>query len=66
MMISHFVTNNIICLTPDIKIANEKLHKKIMDQFSQLLQIICVFAPEIYGVWCIVVLIVFGICTKKY
>jgi len=37
-----------------------------MIEISELLQSICIFAPEIYGIWSVSVLIVFGICTKKY
>ena len=37
-----------------------------MNKFSELLQTVCVFSPEIYGVWSICVLIIFGISTKQY
>lgn len=37
-----------------------------MIEASELLKCICIFAPEIYGVWCIIVIIMFGICTKQY
>ena len=36
-----------------------------MIEVSELLQCICVFAPEIYGIWSISVIIIFGICTKN-
>lgn len=36
-----------------------------MNQFPELLQILCIFAPEIFGVWCVALLIIFGICTRS-
>lgn len=36
-----------------------------MNQFSELLQLVCIFSPEIYGVWYLALLIIFGICTKS-
>ena len=37
-----------------------------MTNISELLQTVCVFAPEIYGISCVAILITFGICTKQY